>query len=190
MYLHRYQYMTPAFAGCSPDDFIIVDDPDVILKKSTLEQIKAENHESYNIGFVNDWYFYYMDFLCTRLKYTFGWGSLFKHIDFSNGAPVARPRPIQYIENAGYHFGKLGGVDKIIQNIKGYPHRECDIPYLTDRNVMLEKMEKGYGWDSVPGGPYFQQVVMKHVPYAPENYPAYINEHPEIYAQYFRGGMQ
>jgi len=47
---------------------------------------------------------------------------------------------------------------------------------------MIMKMGQGFAWGASGG----YRKVMQYVPRNPQNYPAYINDHPEIFGKYFR----
>lgn len=76
-------------------------------------------------------------------------------------------------------------VDTILDNLKGYPHQELNTDYTANREILLKKMEDGVGWDDMGN----HHKVMRMIPYDPNYYPQYVNEHPEIFSKHFRGGM-
>jgi beta-1,4-mannosyl-glycoprotein beta-1,4-N-acetylglucosaminyltransferase len=45
------------------------------------------------------------------------------------------------IENGGWHFTFLGGVDKIIQKIESWGHKEMNTPHI--KSKVLENVENG-----------------------------------------------
>jgi len=175
----RHPQYLRGLTECKPDDIIILSSPDVVWKKSTLEQLKTIDMEGKSVQFVADWYSYYMDFFCTEIKYDFDGACLYKDLKYitDKSTPIG-----QRIESAGWHFSHLGGVDRVLANLHGHPHTEMDNAITRNRDTMIMKMEKGYAWGASGG----YRKVMQYVPYQPENYPQYINEHSEIYGQYFR----
>jgi hypothetical protein len=128
-----------------------------------------------------------MDFFYTKAKFGFNGATYYKNILAGGWASVFRWKPAEpYIKSAGYHFSKLGGIDNFMQNLSGYPHQELNNKGIADIEKMKLKMERGVAWDNPNEN---GEVVMTHIPYDPKNYPQYVNEHPEIYSKYFKGGM-
>jgi len=117
------------------------------------------------------------------MKYGFPWATKYKNI----GTNFMGPHTIiGEVQDAGWHFAKLGGVDRILTNLNGYPHQEMLKPYLRDRNKMAEKIRSGIAWDDLGENKH----VIDKMPYDPSYYPEYVVQHPEIYEQYFDGGMK
>jgi hypothetical protein len=50
---------------------------------------------------------------------------------------------------------------------------------------MQKRIDEGLCWE----GGYPGQKVVEYTPYSPANYPQFVNEHPEKFAKYFKGGM-
>jgi beta-1,4-mannosyl-glycoprotein beta-1,4-N-acetylglucosaminyltransferase len=44
------------------------------------------------------------------------------------------------IENGGWHFSYLGGIDQIIQKVKNYSHQEFNTTENTDPEIMQKKI--------------------------------------------------
>lgn len=178
----RHRHYLDGLQNCSPDDIIILSSPDVIWKRQTIEQIKTLDLEKGSIQFFAEWYCYYLDFYCTEIKYGFDGACLYKDLKYHNPNNEITIPIAHSIDNAGWHFAKLGGVDRILSNLHGYPHLDMDNSNTHNREIMQMKMEKGYAWGAT--GDY--RKVMKYVPFCAENYPEYIVNHPEIYGKYFR----
>jgi len=181
-----------ALQNCSPNDIIIASDPDIIYHKDSITALSHLDMRRYNTRLVSDWYIYYMDYLYTKGKFDQNAAFYYKNLNEGVWETANTGGPIGYtIDHAGYHFSKLGGVDKILNNLTaGYPLRWLNNPKINNREVMQERIDKGYAWDSDFGGIHkATDVVMKRVLYDPSNYPKYVNEHPEIYCKYFKGDM-
>ena len=178
------------FKDCEPNDIIMYSDPDVIIKHSSYEKVRAANLENHEASIICDWYEYYMDWLLTVEKFLPCSAMLYKNTIDSGWATVHRWRPVgTVIENGGWHFSKMGGVEAILKHIDGYPHRYLDYPSIMPmeeaRALIQSRIDAGLSWE----GGYPGKKVVEYIPYKPENYPAFLNEHPEIFAKYFRGGM-
>ncbi len=183
LYGARKENYTRAFGNCKPNDIIISSDADACLKHEAVEQIEKSNMENNETQILMDWYCYYMDFLYGGAKFGFNGANYFKNIISGGWSSVFRWKPVgTQAFNAGYHFSKLGGTERILNNLQGYPHLEMNNEYTNNIEIMRMKIENGYAWDA--RGNY--KKVMTWVPYKPENYPQYINEHMDIYGKYFR----
>jgi hypothetical protein len=189
LYAARKELYMKGLEGCSPNDIVIASDPDVILKKEALEKLPSYNMDNMEVQFISDWFCYYMDYLYIHCKFGFNGANYYKNIHAGKWATIYRWKPVgALIDDAGYHFSKLGGIDALIENITGYPHQECNIESLKNRENIQYKMDHRLAWDSnLAQNP---QPVYNHIPYDPACYPKYVNEHPEIYAKYFRGEMK
>jgi beta-1,4-mannosyl-glycoprotein beta-1,4-N-acetylglucosaminyltransferase len=175
------------FSNCGPDDILIVTDPDAVLKRSTYQKIKQCNMQNHEVAISMDWYFYYMDYLFTKEKFTCCSAFLYKNTVDSEWGTVNRFRPVgTVIQDAGWHFSKMGGVKALTKHLNGYPHGNCDYPNLigeeATEKLMQFRIDEGLCWE----GGYPGKRVVQYVPYDPKNYPAYVNEHPELFAQFFR----
>jgi hypothetical protein len=178
------------FKDCKPDDIIIYSDPDVVFKRSTYEQILRTNMEQSETMLVCDWYEYYMDYYMTVAKFFCCSALLYKNTVDSEWSTVDRHKPVgTVINDAGWHFCKMGGVQKIIEHSDGYPHGNLDFRNFMEEEeiekMIRHRMENSFSWE----GSFPNQKILECRPYNPTNYPMYVNEHPEIFAPWFKGGM-
>lgn len=51
--------------------------------------------------------------------------------------------PYRYLENAGWHFSFMGGLDKMITKLDSYAHTEYRSEFLLDKNNLLQIIERG-----------------------------------------------
>jgi beta-1,4-mannosyl-glycoprotein beta-1,4-N-acetylglucosaminyltransferase len=186
LFRERLGHVSLAIADCKPNDKIIVTDPDVVLKYSTYKQIDAMNLDN-NEGVVSvPWFCYYMNNKYIKADHAYTNVFLHKNTVATEWASFFRWRePLPAIMNGGWHLSKLGGVDGLVASIDGYPHQFLDTPEKKNREILQKKIDEGMAWD----GEYPGEVVFEVIPYEAKNYPEYINNHPEIYAKYFKGGM-
>jgi beta-1,4-mannosyl-glycoprotein beta-1,4-N-acetylglucosaminyltransferase len=190
--MHRTRLASCAqgFKDCQPDDILIVADPDVVLKRDTYRVVKQLNLQNNEIGISCDWYMYYMDYLFTKEKFINSTAFLYKNTVDSEWDTVNRFRPVStWVQDAGWHFSKMGGAVELAKHIESYPHGHCDYPNLLGMEgavkLMQERIDGGLCWE----GGYPGEVVVKQVPYIPGKYPIYVQQHPEIFSKYFKGGM-
>lgn len=175
---------------CKPNDIVIVTDPDVVLKRSTYDKILASNMENHETSIICDWYFYYMNGLFTKEKFLCTTAFLYKNTVDGEWETVNRWKPVgTIIHDGGWHFSKIGSAEKIADSLDAYPHGNCDYPNLIGMEatikLMQERIDNGYCWE----GGYPGQKVVDYIPYNPANYPRYVNENPQIFSKYFKGGM-
>lgn len=180
-FLERVNQLYRGLTDCRDDDIILFTDPDLILKNDIVEKAKRMLPMTGCAELLSDWFAYYMDFLYPNEQYHFTRAAYHRNID----DVYKWVQPVVSIPHAGYHFSKLGGVDTILENLKGYPHQELNNGYTSSKEVLLKKMEDGVGWDDMGA----HKRVMRTIPYDPAYYPDYVNQHPEIFAKHFRGGM-
>lgn len=178
------------FTECEPYDILIFTEPDVVLKRGSYTAVRDTNMENNETALVCDWYMYYLDYYFTKEKYINCTAFLRKNTVDSEWPTVNRFRPLgDIIENAGWHFSKIGDAKTISKHLSGYPHRDCDYPTTMGEEASIaliqERIDNGYCWE----GGYPSQRVVEQVAYEPERYPMFINQHPEIFAKYFKGGM-
>lgn len=183
LFVARKENYMLGLKDCSPQDIIISSDPDLVFKKDKMIELSMMNMNENDVQIVSDWYCYYMDYLYTRNKFGFTGASYFKNIVPGGWRTVYRWKPVQQqLVDAGYHFSKLGGIDKLLQNIEGYPHQELNNDKIKNREALALKIENGYAWDAL--GSY--ENVLTLVPFDANNYPKYISERLDIFRQYFK----
>lgn len=180
-FLERVNQLYRGLVDCQPDDIVLFTDPDLILRNDIGSKTKALLPHQGCAELVSDWFAYYMDLLYPNEKYRFTRAAYHRNIKSVHDWET----PVASIHDAGYHFSKLGGIDVILENLKGYPHQELNTDYISNRDVLLKKMEDGVGWDDKGE----HKKVFRTIPYDSSYYPQYVNEHPEIFARHFKGGM-
>jgi beta-1,4-mannosyl-glycoprotein beta-1,4-N-acetylglucosaminyltransferase len=186
LFRERLAHVAEGLINSKPNDIVIITDPDVILKSSIYSKIEKLDL-SENEGIVETrWFCYYMDYRYIVRNHPFTNVYLRKNTIDSEWEFIHRWKPaLDPIKDGGWHLSKLGGVDALITNISGYPHLELDTEERKNKEILTKKIEEGIAWDDAYPG----TVVFKAVPYNPQDYPKYIVEHPEVYAKYFKGGM-
>lgn len=180
-FLERVNQLYRGLTNCENNDIILFTDPDLILRNDIKGKLKDKLPEKGCAELVSDWFAYYMNFLYPNEKYRFTRASYYKNIS----SVRAWEKPTVSIYDAGYHFSKLGGVDIILENLKGYPHQELNTEYIANKDILQKKIEDGVGWDDKGE----HEKVFRTIPYDPDYYPEYINSHPEIFSKHFKGGM-
>jgi len=181
-----------ALSGCNDDDFIVVCDGDVAMKRGVFTDLKF-----IPTTFVMDWYLYWFNYRNTTQGFAWTAGVTLKDLKMRGAVGNIigwQPEIQQTLGNAGYHFAKTGGVDSVIENIKGYPHQEFAYdPNLVDPVQVQARIDNGWGWNDYTNGTSqnAKDILAGMVwdKYDPAKYPDYVNQHPEIYSKHFKGGM-
>ena len=174
-------------AGCLDDIYVICIDGDVVLRKSVIETMDLSRQAS----LIMPWMCYWFNAVYNESM--FAWtpaapfwvfkeaGGMGKMVGYSQSQ-----HEVQIIGEAGYHFAKCGGVDSIIENIKGYPHQEFAIdPDLIDPIQVQERIDNLWGWTDKSRGTDPANWTMRVLDYDPNYYPEYVNNNPDKYKKYF-----
>lgn len=54
-----------------------------------------------------------------------------------------KPRPLQRIDDGGWHFGYVKSIQAIQRKIKSFAHDECNLPVLADEEYIAQKIKEG-----------------------------------------------
>ena len=162
--------------SCKPDDIIIIEDADELVKPSILEHIEETIVDGSN-AVQQTLNTYYMNWQCINM----GWaGSKILKYKFVNNPSEHRfHTPASgIILNGGWHYGFLGGADSIRDKIKSYAHQEFNTSETLD-NVenRLIQMEDALG----------RSYEYKVIP-IDENMPKYVLENLNIFGKYMYEG--
>jgi len=113
------------------EDTIIIADADEIPR---LEKINVEEITH----FVMDDFYYYLNFVSEYQGWSGAYGGKWKYLKEKNLSEerVKMPRG-KVVEHAGWHFGWLGGTEKIKEKLKSFAHTELN----TKDNQQTERIE-------------------------------------------------
>ena len=90
--------------------------------------------------------------------------------------------PTLVAEKSGWHFGFMGGAERVKKKIESYMHVEYDHPEFTDLSKITRRIEQGKDpFDrTVPLDDSCNKVV------GLECMPAYVRENPEVFTQWLK----
>jgi len=142
-YLQRTNYVK----NLDDNDVAIFSDLDEIINPEILYNIRTNGLDK-DLKHLNmSLYYYYLN--CKGVGiYNSNWNSVFlakvSYIKENNIHPInQRNKPVNCIENAGWHFSYLGGVEKIRNKIKSFSHQELNNDYYTNYNHLLYCIDNG-----------------------------------------------
>lgn len=170
----RYQrnQMMKGIQDCDPDDIVIIEDADEMVKPEILQSIEKTIVDGSN-AVEQILHTYFMNFKCTNMKWA---GSKILRRKF-----VTDPSEHRFhtpasgvILNGGWHFNFLGGVEAIKLKLQSYAHQEFNNDEVFGRlgDYLIQKKD-------ALGRLYQYEVVP-----IDENYPKYLRENPDKFRKY------
>ncbi len=175
-------------SNCVDDDFVVVFDGDAFMCRESFDKLDITKPNTISMK----WYLYW--FNCCIKDMTFDWScavpySLIKETGSIGGLIGQKIEDVHRLVDVGYHFAKCGGVERVSENIKGYPHQDYNVSEFTDKEKIKERIDNLWGWDDMSKGTHSSCKEIIYEEYNPKNYPKYLNDNPEIYSKYFKNGM-
>ena len=177
------------------NDFVLFTDSDAFLKKEIVKKLDL----SIPTHFIMDWYESYFNYKLVGIPFVWTVGSPAKYLKqfgilqtlrLIRGEVSLNDFKKNIIENSGYHFSKCGNLDDLLEHVKGHPHIErATNPIIVNKGWLQKKRDQGRMWDDMNDIP-IESGIFETTKYDSKNYPSYINEHPEIYNDYFINGMK
>ena len=160
-----------------PDDLIIIDDADQILRASILENFIYNGPAKYETKY----YYYY--FNCVHNG---GWYStlIYKYKDMNKPLHELRfnpPLELPFVYNAGWHFSYLGDIENIKLKVQSFSHApECFIPKFMNDEHLLDCLNTGK--DLFDRG---KEANMFFVP-IDDSFPKYLVDNQEKFKEYIK----
>lgn len=155
------------------DDIALCSDLDEIWNPVILEKIDYNPH-----SLIQHNYSYYLNYLSNE-EWT---GTLMSRVDniftgFNKKYRTMKPYPLQ---DGGWHFSNMGGVEQIIKKLEAYDHSNEVLPMLSkfEGYGIKDRMEKGYDF---LGRPYNYQGVPFQFTVDEMRWPQWLKENKEKY---------
>ncbi|MEI8389692.1 MAG: hypothetical protein WCG23_07375 [bacterium] len=152
--------------SCKPDEIIIISDVDEIPNAKALancinfEGIKVLKQNQYN---------FYLNYINDKEPYWLRGPRVLFYKDFSKTANEIRNIQGQIIENGGWHFSFLGGIQKVKEKIQSFAHQEYNNEYYLNEvrlnNLILDGVdifERGYKYKIVNIDNTFPEYIVKN----------------------------
>lgn len=165
------------------EDIILISDLDEIPIPEVLQYIRNDKLKEVlsktPVSLVMLFHYYYMN--CQNIGYERNWsgtvvsnGYYFKQLD----SQILRDNRNNYpkLENSGYHFSFLNGLEAIKTKIKAFAHTEFNRPdILSDENI-IKSLEEGKDIFNRPGVEY----KFYSLDYYPENVRKIMLQYPQF----------
>lgn len=152
-------------AGVDLDSTVLVSDVDEIPRASAV-RLYAQTPGI--TVFRQSFYYYWLNCRCAAT------GDLTRMASYSTMVALTPHRLRQthgtIVENGGWHFSYMGGVDRIRTKIRSFAHQELNTPAFTNAGHIAEAMASGRDLYGRPGMD-FQFVALD------DSYPRYILTH-------------
>lgn len=142
-----------ALKNCKPDDVIIYSDLDEIPNGTKIKAF--QDHEGIKVFQMRHYYYYLNGLEVEKSNHTApAWWNgtvMCKYKDFVSVQKLRVQRETNkyktgiLIEDAGWHFAYLGGVEKIIQKIDSYAHTEHNLNNFKNPDHIKEIIKSGKG---------------------------------------------
>lgn len=183
---YQRNYMINGLYDANDDDLIIVSDLDEIIQPKSIREFNPNKY--YRAQFSMKCYAYYLNNLWINPDKTPAeWKSAaittFGLLKSKFNSRIERVRnykadgifrsfhrkmmrhfKTQLIENAGWHFTFMGGVERIIEKIEGSSHQEYDYPEYKNPKIILERIKNG---QDVLGRPLVYELQETNVDFPP-----------------------
>lgn len=140
---HQRDCILRGLTDCSDDAIIIMGDADEIINPSVLKNYKISDGIC---SLRQKMYYYYYN---CQDENSWTWLKILPYSKIKNLTPCGaryydRDHPdMPVIDNGGWHFSFIGGVDNVINKIQSYAHQEYNKEEYLDRNKILDLMNSG-----------------------------------------------
>jgi len=179
---------------CKPDDIIIVSDLDEIPDPQKITDFKDKPGVKVFQQYVS---YYFLNYVCTH-HYDYGGKAISQKnengfgfwrgsvmLDYKDIRTIKKTRSLRDIEDkntivireGGWHFSYMGGIQKIIQKIESWAHKEYNIDRYKDPAHIEEVIRKGeYLFDDE------MKFELVNIMKSELPFPLYIKDNQEKYA--------
>lgn len=157
------------------DDIVMMSDADEIPSASAVGIALEHVHEG-NVCFIQDVYQYYLNCRVGRNWKGTRMASPKTIRELGSMHNFRYSKPAVTIGNAGWHFGFMGGADRIKLKIQSFCHTELDQPRFTEADKIGVRMEAG-------GDPFDRWQQTPEI-VSLDQMPAYVRDNPHVFASW------
>lgn len=134
--------------NCQPEDIILISDIDEIPKVESIILSKDLLKSNKLVLFKQRLFYYFLNGLCVEkngkeLPWRGTIGTLYKNIDEPEKMRKCRGAIRCVLNNSGWHFSYLGGIENIALKIESIAHAEFDNDTVKNRDRLKNAIEKG-----------------------------------------------
>lgn len=165
------QQIMRGLSECQPDDIVMISDLDEIVRATSLSSIvrllQVEKKEA--IGCAQTMYRFFLNVrdpaiwygtVVTTYGYIMNGHSNLTQVRLAHQWTKSYP----IVPNSGWHFTWMGGLDRVIQKMESFAHRECDLPENKSAKFFKDQL-KEYNSEVVRIDNSYPQYVIKNIQY-------------------------
>lgn len=168
--------------GAKPDDIMLMSDVDEIPAAAIVMPMTEYLYKG-DVAFGQGIYQYYLNlkigdnWMGTRMAYI---GKI--HEENWDMHKFRHKTPTLTTKDAGWHFGFMGGAERVQKKIQSYMHVEYDRPEFTNLEMIAERMKAGIDpFDrKMPLDDSCNKVVTL------DKMPVFVRENPHMFAQWLK----
>jgi len=150
----------------SPGDILLITDADEIIRPEAIARFTPEMGMA---GLQLDSFMYYLNCLAGRQNWKPPRILTAEYLVDKTPQSVRDEGYPYVIEDAGFHFSYLGGVDRIRRKIQNFAHQELNTPTLhADLERKIKNKEVLWAGDELPLVPiddYYPKEITENLPY-------------------------
>lgn len=187
---YQRNYIKEGLTKLRDDDLVIISDVDEIPNPDTIKSMDTpKSNEVYALE--QTMFYYYLNCYCKSRPDWLGSRIVtykyFKNptiavkpeisdrfVRSSGAANIIRFTKSKVIENGGWHFSFLGGINNIISKVQAYAHQENNNEKYLDRSQIIFKI--------LMGRDIFERPLRYSFKNIDKSYPEYLIEHKKKYA--------
>lgn len=135
-------------AGAQNDDLVIIADADEI---PSAKAIKEYNPSMGVTAFVMDKFGYWLN--CREGKQSWEIAKIMTYEKLKQSTPdqIRNSGPANKIQNGGWHFSFMGGIDKVVEKFNSFSHQELNNDRWANRERLRKYIELGHSlWSDEP----------------------------------------
>ncbi len=135
-------------ANCDDNDIVIIGDADEIPRAEAIKKYQIEMGQT---SLVMDKFGYFLN--CMEGKQSWRSSRIMPYNYLKDKTPdqVRNSGFDNQLENAGWHWSYLGGVEAIMNKLNSFSHQEVNTPKLNNEEVLKNKIEIGQSlWSNEP----------------------------------------
>lgn len=123
----------------SDDDIVIISDVDEIPNSKSFFNFEKTQKTA---SLIMDHYACYFNLLQSKQSWPHAKIMTWEYLKQKSPQEIRHEGNLFKINNGGWHFGWLGGVEKMLLKLKSFSHQELEIQKIADENILQEKLDK------------------------------------------------